>query len=82
MSSACIKWAKEHLDGYNSLLVRQLSSVQRGTSIWQKCMDIVDEHAASLSEVGVDFADLIKRGLSTEGNEEGAVEEEKEQAKE
>ncbi|RHZ48330.1 exocyst subunit EXO84 [Aspergillus thermomutatus] len=63
MSSACIKWAKHHLDGFNALLTRQLSSVQRGTTVWQKCIDIVHEHADSLTEVGVDFADLVAKGL-------------------
>jgi hypothetical protein len=63
MTSACIKWAKEHLEGFNAVLVRQLSSVQRGTTVWKKCMETVDEHAAMLMEVGVDFKDLIKRGL-------------------
>ncbi|KAJ5333734.1 uncharacterized protein N7506_007517 [Penicillium brevicompactum] len=67
MSSSCIRWAKHHLDGFNALLNRQLSSVQRGTSVWQKCLDIVHEHAALLMEVGVDFTDLVARGL-----EEGA----------
>ncbi|GAM38000.1 hypothetical protein TCE0_033r08392 [Talaromyces pinophilus] len=63
MTSASIKWAKEHLDQFNAILVRQLSSVQRGTTVWQKCMDTLDEQAALLTEVGVDFGDLIKRGL-------------------
>lgn len=63
MSSACIKWATEHLDGFNSLLTRQLSSVERGTSVWKKCLDIVDEHAAMLTDVGVDFHDIIAKGL-------------------
>lgn len=63
MSSSCIRWAKHHLDGFNALLSRQLSSVQRGTAVWQKCLDIVHEHAAQLTEVGVDFTDLVARGL-------------------
>ncbi|KAN0083926.1 Cullin repeat-like-containing domain protein [Elaphomyces granulatus] len=63
MTSACIKWAKEHLGGFNAILVRQLSSVQRGTGVWQKCMDIVNEHAAMLTDVGVDFRNLIGIGL-------------------
>jgi exocyst complex component 8 len=66
MTSACIKWAKEHLDGFNAILVRQLSGVQRDTSVWQKCMDIVAEHAAMLTEVGVDFRNLIGKGLDLE----------------
>ena len=63
MSSASIRWAKYHLDGFNALLSRQLSSVQRGTAMWQKCLDIVHEHAARLTEVGVDFTDLVAHGL-------------------
>ncbi|CRG86580.1 Exocyst complex component exo84 [Talaromyces islandicus] len=63
MSSACIKWAKEHLDEFNAALSRQLSSVQRDTGVWQDCMTIVDEQASMLIEVGVDFKDLIASGL-------------------
>ncbi|OJI96633.1 hypothetical protein ASPVEDRAFT_120766 [Aspergillus versicolor CBS 583.65] len=63
MTSACIKWAKHHLDGFNALLTRQLSSVQRGTTVWQKCIDIVHEQAGILAEVGVDFTDLVAKGL-------------------
>ncbi|KAA8651281.1 hypothetical protein EYZ11_009189 [Aspergillus tanneri] len=69
MTSACIKWAKQHLDDFNALLTRQLSSVQRGTTVWQKCIDIVHEQASHLSEVGVDFADLVASGLDTNGDE-------------
>ncbi|KAL1969188.1 hypothetical protein VTN77DRAFT_442 [Rasamsonia byssochlamydoides] len=71
MTSACIKWAKEHLDGFNAILVRQLSSVQRGTSVWKKCMDLVDEHANMLTDVGVDFKDLIGKGLEEVGEPSG-----------
>jgi hypothetical protein len=71
MSSSCIRWAKHHLDGFNALLSRQLSSVQRGTSVWQKCLDIVHDHVALLVEVGVDFTDLVARGL--EENGEGSL---------
>ena len=67
MSSSCIRWAKQHLDGFNALLGRQLSSVQRGTSIWEKCLEIVRQHVDLLSEVGVDFADLVARGLEEQG---------------
>lgn len=63
MSSACIKWAKEHLDEFNAALSRQLSSVQRDTGVWQDCMAIVDEQASILIEVGVDFKDLIASSL-------------------
>lgn len=68
MTSACIKWAKEHLDSFNALLTRQLSSVQRGTTVWQKCIDIVREQAEMLTEVAVDFTDLVAKGLETNGD--------------
>jgi hypothetical protein len=63
MSSASIKWATEHLDGFNALLARQLSSVERDSSVWKKCFEIVDEHALMLTEIGVDFHDIIGKGL-------------------
>lgn len=69
MTSSCIRWAKSHLDGFNALLSRQLNSVQRGTSVWQKCLDIVHEHAALLAEVGVDFTDLVARGLEDQSED-------------
>ena len=64
MTSACIKWAKRHLDDFNALLGRQLYSVEPGTSTWESCMDIVREHASLLNEVGVDFEDLIARNFN------------------
>lgn len=67
MTSACMKWAKEHLDGFNELLTRQLSSVQRGTTVWHKCIDIVHEQAEVLTEVAVDFTDLVAKGLEVNG---------------
>ncbi|KAK2816738.1 hypothetical protein FQN49_008032 [Arthroderma sp. PD_2] len=60
MSSASIKWGKEHLDDFNATLSRQLSSVEPSNPVWGKCMEIVYQHAASLSEVGVDFKDMIR----------------------
>ncbi|KAI9373361.1 Cullin repeat-like-containing domain protein [Aspergillus egyptiacus] len=72
MTSACIKWAKHHIDGFNSLLRRQLSSVQRGTTVWQKCIDIVHEQASLLAEVGVDFTDLVAKGLEMTEEEKSA----------
>jgi exocyst complex component 8 len=64
MSSACIKWATEHLGDLNTLLTRQLSSIERDTPTWKECIGIVDEHAAMLTEVGVDFYDIIIKGLT------------------
>ncbi|KAL4813443.1 exocyst complex component exo84 [Aspergillus spinulosporus] len=72
MTSACIKWAKHHLDAFNALLTRQLSSVQRGTTVWQKCMEIVHEQAGILAEVGVDFTDLVAKELELTEEEKAA----------
>lgn len=71
MTSACIKWAKEQLDGFNALLARQLYSVERGTSVWEKCMGIVLGHADMLAEVGVDFGDLVGKDLIVANGVEG-----------
>ncbi|EGD95675.1 exocyst complex component exo84 [Trichophyton tonsurans CBS 112818] len=60
MSSASIKWGKDHLDDFNATLSRQLSSVEPSNPVWEKCMEIVYQHASSLSEVGVDFKDMIR----------------------
>ncbi|PGH28794.1 hypothetical protein GX50_08469 [[Emmonsia] crescens] len=65
MTSACIKWAKEHLDGFNAILVRQLSSVEPESPVFKGCMETVHEHAALLLDVGVDFKDLVGKGLPT-----------------
>ncbi|KAL5338278.1 Cullin repeat-like-containing domain protein [Aspergillus crustosus] len=72
MTSACIRWAKHHVDGFNALLTRQLSSVQRGTAVWQKCIDIVHDQAGILAEVGVDFTDLVAKGLEMTEEEKAA----------
>lgn len=57
--SACVKWAKEHVDAFNGILARQLSSVGRGDSTWLKCMEQAHEHVGMLNEVGLDFKELI-----------------------
>ncbi|KAK2798656.1 exocyst complex component exo84 [Onygenales sp. PD_10] len=67
MTSACIKWAKQHLDGFNAVLARQLSSVEPDSTVWKGCMEIVHDHAAMLLEVGVDFKDMIGKGLHGNG---------------
>lgn len=60
MMSACVKWAKEHLDGFNVILSRQLSSVQRGSPTWNECLDQAKEHAMMVNEVGLDFKELVR----------------------
>lgn len=68
MMSACVKWAKEHVDGFNVILARQLSSVKSDGPLWMECMERVKEHAMLLLEVGLDFKDLIGKGVETGGD--------------
>jgi exocyst complex component 8 len=70
MMSACVKWAKEHVDGFNEVLARQLSSVDPRSQIWSDCVERAREHAKLLVDVGLDFKDLIGKGV--EGWETGA----------
>jgi len=57
--SACVKWAKEHVDDFNKILARQLSSLDQDSKLWKECMDQAHDHAALLTEVGLDFKDFI-----------------------
>jgi exocyst complex component 8 len=61
MMSACVKWAKEHVDAFNIILARQLSSVEKSSPLWKQCMDQAHEHAAMLTDVGLDFKELVGR---------------------
>jgi hypothetical protein len=61
MMSACVKWAKEQVDAFNLILERQLSGAERGGPVWTDCMKQAKEHAKMLSEVGLDFKNLIGR---------------------
>lgn len=63
-SSAVVKWAKERIDEFNESLNRQLSSVERGSALWNECIEVVREQAAVLGEAGVDFSGLIAQGLT------------------
>jgi hypothetical protein len=64
--SACVKWAKEHVDAFNVLLKRQLSSVDESSEVWQECMKQALEHAAMLRGVGLDFSELVGKGFNEE----------------
>ena len=59
MMSACVKWAKEHLDAFNRVLASQLSNVQRDSPTWTECMERAREHAKMMDEVGLDFKELV-----------------------
>jgi exocyst complex component 8 len=56
-----VKWAKEQVDAFNDFFIRQLSSVDSGGPVWTHCMNQAREHALMLSEVGLDFKDLVGR---------------------
>ncbi|KAF2188373.1 hypothetical protein K469DRAFT_703883 [Zopfia rhizophila CBS 207.26] len=62
LMSACVKWAKEHVDAFNVIVARQLSSVDQESPLWKECMDQAHAHAAMLVEVGLDFKELIGKG--------------------
>jgi hypothetical protein len=64
LMSACVKWAKEHVDQFNILLKRQLSSVEQDGQVWRDCLELAHEHANMLREVGLDFSDLVGSGLT------------------
>lgn len=59
MMSVCVKWAKEEVEAFNVILSRQLSSTERGGQVWTQCMDRAKEHAQKLSDVGLDFRNLV-----------------------
>ncbi|KAI6247677.1 Exocyst complex component exo84 [Erysiphe necator] len=59
LMSACVKWVKEEVEGFNTILLRQLSSTKRGSSTWDLCLNQAREHANILFEVGLDFNDLL-----------------------
>ena len=63
MMSACVKWAKEEVDMFNSILARQLSSVERGGDAWRACIERARQHAHMLEEVHLDFRDLVGKDV-------------------
>ncbi|KAK0643675.1 Cullin repeat-like-containing domain protein [Cercophora newfieldiana] len=66
MMSACVKWAKEEVDAFNAILARQLSSAEEGGEVWTQCMNRAQEHAKMLSEVGLDFRNLVGKDVRRE----------------
>ena len=64
MMSACVKWAVEHLEVFNGILVRQLASVEKGGKVWRECLDVVwGLEREYLGEAGLDFREIVGRGL-------------------
>ena len=67
MMSACVKWAKEHVDDFNVILARQLSSLPAESSTRAECIERAKEHGKALAEVGLDFKDLIGKSVGVDG---------------
>ncbi|CAF3470002.1 exocyst complex component exo84 [Fusarium graminearum] len=63
MMSVCVKWAKEEVDAFNIILARQLSSTELRGQVWTQCMERAKEHSKLLSEVGLDFENLVGKNL-------------------
>ena len=59
MMSACVKWAKAQVEAFNVILHRQLSSLDPGSDVWRDCMDRVREHVGLMTDVGLDFRNII-----------------------
>jgi hypothetical protein len=72
MMSACVKWAKEQVEAFNVILARQLSSTERGGAAWTQCVDRAKEHAKLLSEVGLDFMNLVGRDVEEPSSSSGS----------
>ncbi|KAF2631145.1 hypothetical protein BU25DRAFT_407689 [Macroventuria anomochaeta] len=68
LMSACVKWAKEHVDHFNIILKRQLSSVEKEGEMWKQCLDLAQEHAGMLRDVGLGFSELVGSGVGEEGD--------------
>ena len=66
--SAVVVWAKEHLDEFLKVLKRGLEGLEAGEAR-QRILDVVMDHAAMMSEVGVEFGELVKGAVA--GSDDG-----------
>ncbi|EPS40208.1 hypothetical protein H072_6013 [Dactylellina haptotyla CBS 200.50] len=66
LSSPLVKWAKEHVEGYSDLLTRQLSSVSRDDDVFEQCIQYTLLHSTLLTDVGLDFRDLLLPKVTSE----------------
>ncbi|SPO05881.1 probable Exocyst complex component EXO84 [Cephalotrichum gorgonifer] len=69
--SACVAWAKAEVEAFNVILARQLSGTESSSEVWKQCMDQAHDHARLLSDVGLDFRNLV--GREAKGEEPKAV---------
>ena len=72
-TSAAVVWAKQHVDEFNEILARQLSSVERDSDTWKEVMTSVRRQAGVLGEVGLEFGDLIGKGVEDHMNGDGRI---------
>jgi exocyst complex component 8 len=70
MMSACVRWAKEHVDEFNVILARQLGGLDESSNVRRECMERARTHAKMLTEVGLDFKDLIGKTVDDETNDQ------------
>jgi len=63
MTSACVTWAKQQVEELNVALRRHLGSIDRDSEVFGECVEKAKEHAAMLGEVGLDFKNLVTKGL-------------------
>ena len=59
MGSMAVKWAKEQVDIFNEQLERQMSGTDRKSQLWRECMEITFKHSSMLTEVGLNFNNMI-----------------------
>ena len=71
LMSACVKWAKEQVDAFNIILLRQLSSTERGGPVWTECMNQAREHAGMLAQAGLDFMNLVGHDATVDQGGQG-----------
>ena len=71
MMSACVKWAKEEVEAFNAILARQLSSTEHGGATWRQCMGEARQHAEMLSDVGLDFKNLVGQDMAKPSGSNG-----------
>ena len=62
-TSACVRWAKRHVDEFNALLARQVNRLPKENEERNACMDTVKAHAEMLGEVSIDFRNLVGQGV-------------------
>lgn len=76
MWSAAVRWAKGHVDDFNETLARQVNRAAGGgdggeegrrgpggEAEKRECLEMARAHAELLGEVGIDFRNLVGRGV-------------------